>query len=240
MVSMKFVLALPTYNEKENLKILLPRLIEILKNIKDWEGEIVVVDDSSPDGTSEFVEEKMKEYSNLHLVKRKAKSGLGSAYIAGFKYGINVLGADNVFSMDSDLSHDPDLIPTFLEYASTNDIVIGSRYIKGGDFKNWPWIRKAISRGANIYGQLILGLKVNDISSGYRCYNALLWKKIGFENVKTNGYCTLEEILYLGKKKKARVKEIPLVFVDRTIGETKLTYKEMIKFFTTIIKLRFS
>tara|TARA_Y100000310_G_scaffold158738_1_gene158171 strand:+ start:835 stop:1545 length:711 start_codon:yes stop_codon:yes gene_type:complete len=236
---MKVVINLPTYNEKENLKELLPQLFQLGEEIKE-ELFIVVTDDSSPDGTSDYVREVMKTNSSLHLVQRPAKSGLGSAYIDGFRYGVRNLKADFVISMDADQSHPPPLVKGFLDYAPEYDIVIGSRYIPGGDFKNWPWIRKIISRGANMYGQVWLGLKVRDISSGYRCYSAKLWEKIGFDNVKTNGYCTLEEILYLAKKQDAKIKEVPLVFVDRRIGETKLKFKDMVEFFTTIFKLRFS
>ncbi|MDP3918483.1 MAG: polyprenol monophosphomannose synthase [Nanoarchaeota archaeon] len=235
---MHLVVNLPTYNEKENLEVLFPRLFSIGNDL-GVKFSVVVVDDNSPDSTSDYVEEMMKEYDNLYLVKRKGKLGLGSAYIAGFSYGINELGADYVVSMDSDLSHPPELLREFVKYAPSHDIVIGCRYMKGGEFRNWPWIRKAMSKGANVYGQVWLGLKVRDISSGYRCYSADLWRKIGFENVKTNGYCTLEEILYLAKKEKATIKEVPLVFVDRTIGETKLTRKEMFNFLYTIFKLRF-
>jgi dolichol-phosphate mannosyltransferase len=235
---MKLVIVNPCYNEKENLRILYPRLFKVIENF-DLDVDVVVVDDSSPDGTADFVKNQMKLYPNLFLVSRPEKSGLGSAYIDGFRYGIEILKADFVMSMDADLSHPPELLNTFAIEAKKYDIVIGSRYIPGGDFKNWPWIRKAISRGANIFGQTILGLSVKDISSGYRLYSANIWRRIKFESVKTNGYCTLEEILYLAKKKNARIKEIPLIFVDREIGETKLTMKEGIKFFTSIIKLRF-
>ena len=235
---MRACIVTPTYNEKENISTLLDRLLETFKEIQDFEMHILVVDDNSPDKTFETVLEYNKENPNIHLLLRNKKQGLGAAYIQGLTHAITQLNADIVIQMDADLSHPPELLPKFLDNIKQYDLVIGSRYIEGGGFKNWPKHRKIISRGANIFGQLTLGLKVKDISSGYRCYRKEVIQKINFEKFKNFGYSFLEELLFFAIRNKARTKEIPLIFIDRTKGNTKLNKKEMMNFFTGIIDLR--
>jgi len=140
--------------------------------------------------------------------------------------------------MDADFSHDPRVIPVFIDNIKNYDLVIGSRYIKGGGFKNWPKYRKIISRGANIYGQLLLGIKVKDISSGYRCYKKDILSRINFNKFENFGYAFLEEMLFYYIRISKKTKEIPIIFVDRTKGKTKLNKKEMFNFFFGILKLR--
>jgi len=234
----KACIILPTYNEKENINLILDALIKEFQTIENFEMEILVVDDNSPDKTWEIVKEYSEKHSNIHLLLRKKKSGLGSAYIEGINLAIDKLKADFVFNMDADLSHDPKLISQMLKYGQEYDLIIGSRYIKGGGFANWPWYRKLISKGANLFGVIFLGLNVKDISSGFRCYSKEIINRTDLSKIESKGYAFLEELLFHCIKNGAKVKEIPLIFVDRTKGETKLNKKEMINFFLTIIRLR--
>lgn len=235
---MKACIVIPTYNERDNLAPLFEKLLKKFEEIQDFEMEILIVDDNSPDGTSAIVTEYNQKYPNINLLLRQKKEGLGAAYIHGINYAINERKADVIFQMDADLSHDPNLIPAFLEQTKEYDMIIGSRYTTGGGFQNWPWTRKLISRGANTYGKLVLGLNIKDISSGYRCYKKEILQQIPWDKFENKGYSFLEELLYYCIKKGAKTTEIPLIFVDRTIGETKLNKKEMQNFIIGLIKLR--
>lgn len=236
---MKACIVIPTYNERDNLSPLFEKILEIFKEIKDFEMEILIVDDNSPDGTQEIVKEYNKKYSNINLLLRPKKEGLGAAYIEGINYAINERNADIIFQMDGDLSHNPNLIPAFLEQTKDYDLIIGSRYIIGGGFENWSLKRKLISRGANTYGRLVLGINIKDITSGYRCYKKELLQKIDWDDFDNKGYSFLEELLYYCIKNGAKTNEIPLVFIDRKIGETKINKKEMKNFIINLPKLRF-
>lgn len=238
MKKQRACIVIPTYNERENIALLIPSLQKVFGSLPEFDMHILVVDDNSPDRTWEIVKDYSTKYENIHLLLRENKSGLGAAYIAGIRYAIDKLKANFVFNMDADLSHDPKLILSMLNACKEYDIAIGSRYIKGGGFANWPWYRKLISRGANFFGSSLLGLKIKDISSGFRCYNVKVLKKVDFNKIQSKGYAFLEELLYYCVKAGANVKEIPLMFVDRTKGQTKLNKKEMLNFFKTIINLR--
>ncbi|MCG2720016.1 MAG: polyprenol monophosphomannose synthase [Nanoarchaeota archaeon] len=180
----KACIILPTYNEKENINLILDALLKEFELIDDFNMEVLVVDDNSPDKTWETVEKYSQKHPNIHLLLRKKKSGLGSAYIEGINFAIDKLKADFVFNMDADLSHDPKLISKMLEQGKEFNLVIGSRYIKGGGFANWPWYRKLISKGANLFGAIILGLKIKDISSGFRCYSKDIINKTNLSKLK--------------------------------------------------------
>ncbi len=238
MKKLRACIILPTYNERKNISLILDKLLVTFKSIKDFDMSILVVDDNSPDKTWEVVEKYAKQHQNIVLLFREKKQGLGAAYIAGMNYAIKKLKADFVFNMDADMSHDPNLIHRMLDLTDKYDLIIGSRYIKGGGFTNWPWHRKIISSGANLLASQILGLRIKDISSGFRCYKKEIFDKVRLNAIRSQGYAFLEELLYFCVKSGAKVKEIPLVFVDRTKGETKLTKEEMMKFGLTIVKLR--
>lgn len=235
---MKACLVIPTYNEIDNITPLFKKILEEFKDIKDFDMEILIVDDNSPDKTWEIVNEFHEKHPNINLLLRTKKEGLGAAYIHGMNYAMDERKADIIFQMDADLSHDPKLIKIFLENIKDYDVIIGSRYIKGGGFENWPWTRKLISRGANTYARLLLGLKIKDISSGYRCYTKEILKTVPWDKFDNKGYSFLEELLYYCIKNGGKAKEIPLVFVDRKIGETKLNKAEMKNFLTGMIKVR--
>ncbi len=223
----------PTYNEKENIKKVIKKIFS--QKIKGVEFKVIVVDDNSPDGTAE----EAKKFKGVILVSRPAKLGLGTAYIAGFKRAYKI-GADVVFSMDADLSHDFSYARDFIEAVRKgNDVVIGSRYVPGGG-TNWTVSRKMISGGANMLARTILGVPAKDLTSGFRCYSIPLLKKIDLDHTTSTSYSFLEELIYRCYKKGARIAEVPIFFADRVSGESKLRYSEIAKFPFTLIKLRFA
>jgi len=230
---MKTILVIPTYNEKENIEKLITKIFAL--NISDL--EILVVDDNSPDGTANIVERLSNKY-DIHLLKREGKLGLGSAYIAGFKKALG-LGADFIFEMDADFSHDPDDVPRMIEAAQNADLVIGSRKIKGGGVIGWGWTRKFMSNGAMWFSRILLGLKPRDVTAGFRCFRKKVLESIDIEKIKSNGYAFQEELLYKTQKAGFKITEIPVTFVDRQEGKSKLSKKDIIEFIV-MIKLRFT
>lgn len=233
---MKIVIVIPTYNEVENIE----KLIKKIFNLGIDGLEIIVVDDNSPDMTAKKVEDLKYSFFNskLHLIKRSGKLGLGSAYIAGFKKAL-VLNADYIFEMDADFSHDPDDIPGLLKACENADLAIGSRKIRGGKVIGWGWTRKFMSNGAMWFSRLILGLKPKDVTAGFRCFRRQTLESINIETIKSNGYAFQEELLYRTQKAGFKITEIPVVFVDRQEGKSKLGKKDIFEFFWIILKLRF-
>lgn len=231
---MKITIILPTYNERENIKELIPQIFEIFKK-ENIDGNLIVVDDNSPDGTAREVEGIGGIYP-ITLMKRIEKLGIGSAYIAGFKMALNN-NSDIVFEMDADLSHDPGYIPEFLKNLKDYDMVIGSRYTTGGGIENWNLYRRLISKGANKLAGLLTDLDVKDITTGYRAYKSEALRKIDLDSIKSNGYAFQLEILSKIKKQGFRIKEIPITFRDREKGRSKLSKGEIVKFFILSLKL---
>jgi len=231
---MNISIIIPTYNEKENISKLIPQIFDVFTR-NGINGSLIVVDDSSPDNTAKEVK-KLKERYSIRLIERKGKQGLGSAYITGFKKAID-LGSDIIFEMDADFSHDPEYIPEFVKFMEDYDMVLGSRYIKGGKIENWALWRKIVSRGANFIAGLLLGLNVRDITTGYRAYKAEVLRRIDLDEIRSNGYAFQAEILFRVKEKDFEVKEIPIMFVDRKKGESKLSKTEIIRFFILCINL---
>jgi len=232
---MKTYISIATYNEKENIQ----RLIQDIFNLGIEDLHVVVVDDNSPDGTSQVVETLKEQYSNLDLIKRTGKLGYGSAHVTAFKKALeNQAGI--IISMDADFSHDPIILPQLIEtVAQGNDVAVGSRRVKGGQIIGWGLWRKFCSAGAMLASKLILGIKTNDLTSGYRAYRSQIFKDIDLDRIKSNGYSFLEELIYLIEKKNYLVKEVPIIFVDRQLGKSKLSKKEIAKFFITIFKIKF-
>lgn len=231
---MKSIIVIPTYNEKENLENL---IIEIFKH--DLDLGVVIVDDNSPDGTGKIADELAKDYP-VYVVHRAKKSGLGTAYRAGFKKALE-LGADLVYEMDADFSHDPSVIPEFIKQINNGyQVVVGSRRIKGGEIIGWNWFRHFESSGAMWFSRVILGLKTKDVTSGFKCYTRpateyLLEQGVG---IKSSGYAFQEETIYRLEKVNYRIKEIPITFKDRELGQSKLSFKDIFNFFTTIFRLK--
>ena len=236
---MKVCVILPTYNERGNIARLLSSLLGVFDGLKRFDMHVLVADDHSPDGTGDVVLGFMEQHKNIHISAGE-KQGLGMAYIRGFKCAMDELGADVVFQMDADFSHDPALIPRFLEEIEKGyDVVIGSRYVKGGDTPGWSFRRRVISRCGNLFLRYVGGLyKVNDCTTGFRAIRVSLLRQIDFGLLHTRGYAFLSTLLYELCAHGAKVKEIPMVFRDREFGETKLNQRDMVEFFFNSLRLR--
>ncbi len=229
---MKNLVIIPTFNEAENV----PRIIDDILNL-DVEVDILFVDDNSPDGTGKIVEEITKNNHKISLIKREKKMGLGSAYVAGFKYALK-REYDNIFEMDADLSHDPKEIPNLLEKIKDYDLVIGSRYIKGINVINWPLRRLILSYGANIYTRIITGIPLKDSTGGYKCFRRKVLENIDLNKIHSEGYAFQIEMNYKTWKKGFRIIEIPIIFMDRTEGKSKMSRKVVREAILIVWKLR--
>lgn len=240
---MKTIIVLPTYNESENIQNIIKALQKEFEKIQqelDFQMNILVVDDYSPDGTAQKVKEMQSEFSNVYLIQNNNR-GLGNAYIKGFKHAINELNADVLMEMDSDFSHDPkDIIRFLKEIKNGYDFVIGSRYVENGSIPDdWGWFRKANSYWGNVFARHVAGVGVvHDCTSGFRAINASLIKKIDLDNLNANGYYFQLKLLFVAVKKDAKVKEIPIQFVDREHGKSKLGLKDITEFIINSIKIR--
>ena len=210
------LIILPTYNEVGNIQEIIPLLIE-----QDHQIDILVVDDDSPDKTATVVEKMQQKYSNLFLIKRSAKLGLGTAYVVGFRYALKE-GYDLIFEMDADFSHDPKEIPKFLQAIKNYDLVIGSRYIRGVNVVNWPMSRLFLSWLANLYTRIVTGLPIRDATSGFKCFRREVLEDIDLDRVHSDGYAFQIEMDFKAWKKGYRLLEIPIVFVDRYVGVSKM------------------
>lgn len=219
-MSEKTMVVIPTYNEADNLPVIVAELLAL-----GLEGlEILVVDDNSPDGTGEIADQLVSRFPGvIHVLHRKGKLGLGTAYIAGFHYALEQ-GADYVVQMDADFSHSPGYIPQFLKLIKEYDVVVGSRYVSGGELdEQWGFGRYLLSWFANsIYTRLILGLKVKDSTAGFKCWRRKVLESIGLDDIHAGGYIFQVEMAYVTEKKGFRVKEIPIRFEDRRIGQSKM------------------
>jgi len=215
---MRPLVVIPTYNESENIERMLGRIHECLPS-----AGVLVVDDGSPDGTAAIVKRVAAERDEVNLLERAGKSGLGSAYRAGFAWGLE-RGYDAFIEIDADFSHDPAALPTLVAPLEEGyDVAIGSRYIEGGSIPNWAWHRHLLSRGGNIYASTMLGLGVADSTAGYRCYSAGILRRLDLERVRAEGYGFQIEMTYRAKQHGARIIEVPISFVDRTAGESKMS-----------------
>ena len=213
------VVVIPTYNEAENLPLLVPRVLE-----QDARLEVLVVDDNSPDGTGKLADELARSTGRVHVLHRMAKQGLGPAYRAGLSKAL-ALGADCVIQMDADFSHPPEALKVLLAEIESHDVVLGSRYLNGITVVNWPIERILLSYYGNWYARKVTGLRVTDTTGGFRCIRRELLERIGFERIRSNGYAFQIEMNYRFMKQGARIKEIPFFFLDRTRGTSKLTLK---------------
>ncbi|MBN1289964.1 MAG: polyprenol monophosphomannose synthase [Actinobacteria bacterium] len=211
------VIVIPTYNESENIERLIREILAL-----DCGVSILIVDDNSPDGTGEIADRLSEELEKVHVVHRESKQGLGTAYIHGFKVALD-MGADMVFEMDADFSHDPRYITQFLSAVNDHDAVIGSRYVEGGGIENWGITRELISRGGSLYARIFTGLRIKDATSGYRCYRAEVLRKIDFSRVKASGYAFQVEMAYVCTILGFDVYELPIVFTDRRVGHSKMS-----------------
>ena len=207
----------PTYNERDNIEILLHKLLALPYHL-----HVLVVDDASPDGTGEFVEQWKATQPRLHLLRRAGKMGLGSAYREGFRYALDN-GAELIFQMDADLSHDPEALAEFLKNIEDSDVVVGSRYLNGVTVVNWPLQRLILSYSANLYTRIITGLPLKDSTGGFKCFRRRALEAIRLDHVRSDGYAFQIEMNFKCWKKGFRMREIPIVFVDRAAGESKMS-----------------
>jgi dolichol-phosphate mannosyltransferase len=215
---MRPLVVIPTYNESENIERMLSRINECLP-----EAGVLVVDDGSPDGTADIVKKVAEARPSVHILERTAKSGLGSAYRAGFGWGLEQ-GYDAFVEIDADFSHDPAALPSIVApVAAGFDVSIGSRYVEGGSIPNWAWHRHLLSRGGNIYASGMLGLGVADSTAGYRCYSAGILRQLDLEQIRAEGYGFQIEMTYRSKQHGARITEVPISFVDREAGQSKMS-----------------
>ncbi|MCW8818316.1 MAG: polyprenol monophosphomannose synthase [Ignavibacteriaceae bacterium] len=230
---MKILIIIPTYNELENLPRLLPEVFS-----KDINIDVLIIDDNSPDGTAAFIENEQKNNNRIHLIKRQSKQGLGTAYIAGFRFALQ-RDYQVIFEMDADFSHDPNEIPRFLEEIKNADVVLGSRYKNGVNVINWPMRRLLLSWFANIYTRVITGMPLHDATGGFKCFKREVLEAIDLNKVKSNGYAFQIEMNFKSWKKGFIIKEIPIIFVDRVKGSSKMSKKIVREAVFMVWKLRF-
>ena len=216
---MKVLVIIPTYNESLTIANIVNDIFVI-----NQDYSILVVDDNSPDGTSDIVIKLKKEHKNLNLLSRQKKMGLGTAYCDGFVWALDN-DFDKIIQIDADLSHDPNDIPKLIDESDRHDLVIGSRYKTGINVVNWPLSRLFLSYFANIYSKVITGLPIYDSTGGFKCFNARVLKKINLKNIKSTGYAFQVEMNFLTWVKSFTIKEIPIIFYDRSIGSSKMSNK---------------
>ncbi|MDD5448038.1 MAG: polyprenol monophosphomannose synthase [Actinomycetota bacterium] len=208
---------MPTYNEADNIEDITTSIMEM-----DIGVSMVIVDDNSPDGTGLIADRLAEKFPRVRVLHRAEKKGYGLACIQGFEEAF-AMGADVIFQMDADFSHDPAYLPEFLSAIGSHDVVIGSRYVRGGAVKNWGILRRVISKGGSLYSRIFTGMKLKDFTSGYRCYRSEVLKSIDFSKIATKGYGFLVELAYICCKMGYDVYEIPIVFADRRVGQSKMT-----------------
>lgn len=215
---METLVIIPTYNERENVETVINKVLGL-----GVDAGVLVVDDNSPDGTGDLVEKLRGKDDRINLLRRPSKMGLGSAYIAGFKWALENTAAQFVFEMDADLSHDPGAVPEFLDAAKEADLVLGSRYLEGITVMNWPLSRLILSVSANIYTRVVTGMPLRDATGGYKCFRRVVLESLPLDDIKSDGYSFQIEVNHYVWRKGFRIKEIPIIFVDRVIGSSKMS-----------------
>jgi len=229
------LIVIPTYNEIENIGQLLKDLLSLRPDL-----EILVVDDNSPDGTGNFVDEFAAREKRVHALHRPGKLGLGSAYIKGFKWALAETDAKYIFEMDADFSHDPAAIPEFLERIKDADLVIGSRYLNGITVVNWPLSRLILSVGANIYTKIVTGMPLKDATGGFKCFRRHVLEALPLDRIKSDGYSFQIEMNFHTWRRKYRMIEMPIMFVDRRVGTSKMSRRIIYEAAFMVWKLRFA
>jgi dolichol-phosphate mannosyltransferase len=217
-MSDKCLIVIPTYDERDNLQALAKGIFEQLP-----EAHLLVVDDASPDGTGDLADEMAQQDERVHVIHRPGKLGLGTAYVTGFRYGL-ARDYDYFFEMDADFSHNPKYLPQILARARDGaDVVLGSRYVAGGGTVNWGLRRKVLSAGGSLYARTILGVKVRDLTGGFKCFRRRVLEAIDLTAVRSEGYSFQIEMTYRAVKEGFKVVEIPIVFEDRRVGQSKMS-----------------
>ncbi|MDR2344256.1 MAG: polyprenol monophosphomannose synthase, partial [Spirochaetaceae bacterium] len=245
---MKLLIAIPTYNEAENIERFIKAVFESLQSATDngnvaaggegGGGAVLVVDDNSPDGTAGIVEKLTAQYpERLYLLKRSGKQGLGTAYLAAFDWGLG-RGYDVFLEMDADFSHNPSYIPTMLKEIERHDVVIGSRNVSGGGVEGWSALRNFISKGGSLYARLVLGCTIRDLTGGFNMWTKNALEKIDLSGIISKGYSFQVEMKFRAYSAGCRVKEIPITFVDRKLGRSKMSKKIFVEALFNMWKIK--
>jgi dolichol-phosphate mannosyltransferase len=231
-----FTIILPTFNERENLERFVAALQRVFAR-HGLDGRILIVDDSSPDGTGAIADRLARDHDNISVLHRREKQGLGPAYIAGFR---KALESDTrlIFEMDCDFSHNPEYVPRMLQAADEADLVLGSRYVPGGGVEDWGLLRRMISRGGGLYAKWILGVPVNDLTGGFKCFRREVLEELDLDSVSSHGYGFQIEVTYKALKKGFRVKEVPITFSDRQQGQSKMSKRIVFEAMAQVWRLR--
>lgn len=229
---MKILIITPTFNESKNIVLLIEKILK-----KNPSYHLLVIDDNSPDGTAQIVKKMQDDYKNIFIEKREKKSGLGTAYIHGFNWALKK-DYDYIVQIDADLSHNPDDIPRLISRLEDNDLVIGSRYTSGVSVVNWPIRRLLLSYFANLYARLITGMHVKDATGGFKAWKREVLESIELEQVQSQGYSFQIEMNFRALSKGFKLIEEPIIFIDRTIGESKMSKKIMFEAIWIVLRLR--
>jgi dolichol-phosphate mannosyltransferase len=229
---MRAIVIVPTYNERENLPVLIPAILH-----QGSQFDVLIVDDGSPDGTGALAETMAAADGRVHVLHRDRKQGLGRAYVAGFKFGL-ARRYDAMFEMDADLSHSPDDLPRLLAAIEQADVAIGSRWIQGGGTERWSLLRQAISRGGSIYAGQILGVPMADLTSGFKCFRRQVIERLDLDAIRSNGYAFQVEVNYACWLAGFRIREVPIIFPDRIRGQSKMNWRIVLEAAMLVPSLR--
>lgn len=228
------LIIIPTYNERDNAPAIAAAVLEVTP-----EAEILFVDDNSPDGTGQVIDEICRKEPRVHVLHRPGKQGLGTAYVAGFRWGLEH-GYPLLVEMDADFSHDPSYLPEMLTRAEKADVVVGSRYVAGGGTRNWGVGRQIISRGGGLYARSILGVRIRDLTAGFVCWRREVLEALALDRVASQGYGFQIEMKYRALNAGFRIEEMPITFEDRRVGQSKMSRKIFVEALLMVWKLRFS
>jgi len=228
----KPLIIIPTYNEAENLPLLLHQIFEYVPQV-----DVLIVDDNSPDGTGQLAERLQQGNIHLKVLHRPGKLGLGTAYITGFKYAVEH-GYDAAFEMDADFSHAPLYLPAFLYAIQQADVVIGSRYVPGGNTPDWSFLRKLISGSGNLFARFLLGIPIHDCTGGYRCYRREVLIGLDLDAIQSRGYAFQVELTYRVQQRGFKMVEIPITFLDRQRGQSKMSQQIILEAFSYVVHTR--
>jgi dolichol-phosphate mannosyltransferase len=229
-MDVRVTVCLPTYNERENLE-------PMVRALGEQDVSVLVIDDSSPDGTGELADRLAGELDHVHVLHRERKEGLGPAYLAGFRHAL-AGGAELILEMDADFSHDPNDVPRLIERASEADIVLGSRYVEGGSIRNWGRLRRFVSAGGSAYARRVLGVHVRDLTGGFKCFRREVLETIELDAITSRGYAFQIETTYRALRAGFRVVEVPIAFVDRERGGSKMSRRIVLEAIWRVPMLR--
>jgi dolichol-phosphate mannosyltransferase len=232
----RVVVCLPTYNERENLEPMVRALEDVVRR-HELDARVLVIDDSSPDGTGDLADRLTGELPFLSVLHRERKEGLGPAYLAGFVWAL-ATDADRIVEMDCDFSHDPEDLPRIVAATQDADLALGSRYVKGGGTRNWGLGRRLVSRFGSFYARVLLGVGVRDLTGGFKCFRRVVLEEIGLERITTRGYAFQIETTYRAIRAGCRVVEVPIVFAEREAGRSKMTRGIVVEAMAKVPELR--